>query len=114
MEKVSRGSLETGLPSFASVIAVGCFHLGPASEGSGRCCGSGYNGERQPHPAGKAQAGAVDTHAGTLSGPQSPQLWECDLVSLLAGGPGRSDRQDGRAISSWPGFIFYLCNFPSV
>lgn len=53
MEKVSRGSLETGLPSFASIVALGCFHLDPASEGSGGCCGSAYGGEREPHWLGR-------------------------------------------------------------
>ena len=34
-EEVSRGSLESSLLSSASIIALGCFHVGPASEGSG-------------------------------------------------------------------------------
>lgn len=73
-EEVSRGSLETSLLSSASITALGCFHVGPASEGSGKWCHSRRNGEREPRLPGKAQAGVASTHSGIFSGPPSLQL----------------------------------------
>ena len=67
-EEVSRGSLESSLPGSASVIAWGCFHVGPTSEGSGQWCHIRCNGEREPRVPGEAQAGAASTHSGTLPG----------------------------------------------
>ena len=73
-EEVPRGSLETSLLSAASVTALGCFHVGPAPEGSGKWRHSRPNGEREPRLPGKAQAGAASTHSRTFSGPPSLQL----------------------------------------
>ena len=73
-EEVSRGSMETSLLSSASITALGCFHVGPASEGSGKWCHSRRNGEREPRLPGKAQAGVASTHSGIFSGPPSLQL----------------------------------------
>lgn len=73
-EEVSRGCLETSLLSSASIIALGCFHVGPAPEGSGKWCHSRCNSEREPRLPGKAQAGVASTYSGTFSGPPSLQL----------------------------------------
>lgn len=67
---------------FASIIALGCFHVGPSAECSGKCCASGCNASL----AGKAQAGLPGLKRGpslVLSRSAIRRLClDCDLVSL--------------------------------
>ena len=104
----SRGSPESGLLSPASTAALGGVHVRPSAAvlEDGAAAGR-WPGELQL--LGKHGLGPLRLTRGPVWASVAQAVRqlcpECDLVSLLAGGPGTSGWQEGRPVKSRPGIF---------
>ena len=107
----SRGSLESGLLSPASTAALGGVHVRPSAAvlEDGAVAGR-WPGELQllgKHGLGPLRLTRGPVWASVAQGVRR-LCPECDLMSLLAGGPGTSGWQEGRPVKSRPGKESFL------